>query len=90
MRTLLALTLFSCIPLAAQTGAASGSIRGTVLDPSGGAVTGAGVTARNLDTGFERKATSDPAGEYEVPLLLPGRYEVKVEAWWFCFRKPVC
>ena len=80
MRTLLALTLFSCIPLAAQTGAASGSIRGTVLDPSGGAVTGAGVTARNLDTGFERKATSDPAGEYEVPLLLPGRYEVKVEA----------
>lgn len=83
MPRLLAITFFAALlatPLAAQTGAADGSIRGSVLDPSGSAVAGAAANARNLETGFERTAVSNAAGEYEIPLLPPGRYEVKITA----------
>src|ERR1700688_564477 len=80
MTRLMVLTLLLGSPLMAQTGAADGTIRGTILDPSGGAVLGASVTARNLETGFERGATSGQAGDYEVPLLPPGRYELKISA----------
>jgi hypothetical protein len=68
------------MPLSAQTGTAGGSIRGSIQDPSGSAVSGAVVKARNLETGFERAAVSTEAGEFDVPLLLAGRYEVTVEA----------
>lgn len=70
----------SCMSLCAQTGVADGSIRGIVLDPSSGAVSGATVGARNLDTGFQRTTVSSQAGSYEVPLLPPGRYQVRIEA----------
>jgi hypothetical protein len=80
MTRLMVLMLLLGSPLMAQTGAADGTIRGTILDPSGGAVSGAAVTARNLETGFERGATSDQSGNYEVPLLPPGRYELKISA----------
>jgi Carboxypeptidase regulatory-like domain/TonB dependent receptor len=70
----------AAIPLFAQTGVATGSIRGTLHDPSTASVSGATVKARNLDTGFERSAISGSDGAYEVPLLLAGRYEVTVEA----------
>jgi hypothetical protein len=79
MRILLALALLT-IPAAAQVGVADGSIRGTIHDPSGAVVSGAPVSAKNLDTGFERSTTSGDSGEFEVPLLLPGRYEVKISA----------
>ena len=71
--------LFS-MPLLAQVGQADGSIRGTIQDPSGGAVTGAAAAAKNLETGFERASVSADTGEFELPLLLPGRYEVTVTA----------
>lgn len=87
MQKLLVLNLLLAISALAQTGAAGGSVRGTVLDPSGRAVAGALVNATNLDTGFERGATSGESGEYEVPLLLPGRYEVTVAAKGFAAFK---
>jgi carboxypeptidase family protein/TonB-dependent receptor-like protein len=70
----------TCAPAFAQIGAAGGSIRGTVQDPAGSAVPKAAVKARNIDTGFERSALSSQDGEFEVPLLAPGRYEVTVAA----------
>lgn len=69
-----------CLPAFAQTGAADGSIRGTIQDASGSAVVGATAGARNLETGFERSTVSNQSGEFEVPLLIPGRYEVSVSA----------
>ena len=73
------LCLFS-ISAHAQTGVADGSIRGIVLDPSGTPVTGASAIAKNLDTGFQRTAVSNDSGEYEIPLLPPGPYDVTVSA----------
>ncbi|HXJ14450.1 MAG TPA: TonB-dependent receptor, partial [Candidatus Limnocylindrales bacterium] len=64
--------------LRAQT--TNGSIEGSVTDPNGGAVAGASVTARNLDTGLTQATTTTEAGIYSLPNLPPGRYSVTVEA----------
>jgi hypothetical protein len=72
----------------AQTGAADGSIKGVIQDPSNAAIVGARVAAHNVDTGFERATTSGSSGEFEVPLLPPGRYEVTVAVQGFAeFRQ---
>jgi hypothetical protein len=64
--------------LHAQT--TNGSIQGTVTDPNGGAVSGASVTGRNLDTGLTQATSTTDAGVYSLPNLPPGRYSVVVEA----------
>ena len=58
----------------------SGNIRGTITDPSGAALAGATVTARNMDTGLSITTASTDAGLYSVPNLPPGRYSVSAEA----------
>jgi hypothetical protein len=73
----LACCLFAA-PLWGQTN--SGSIQGTVTDPSGAALAGAIVTARNMDTGTAISTATTDAGLYSVPDLPPGRYSVSVEA----------
>jgi hypothetical protein len=81
MTRLLAFGLLLCvvaIPLGAQT--TSGSIVGTVTDPSGGVIAGASVTITNTDTGIAVKTTTDNAGNYVVTPLQVGRYSVAVEA----------
>jgi hypothetical protein len=72
------LFLTAAVSLHAQT--TNGSIQGTVTDPSGGAVAGASVTARNMDTGLTQMTTTTDAGIYSLPNLPPGRYSVTVEA----------
>src|SRR6202023_3312625 len=55
-----------------------GRIRGTVTDPSGGAVSGAKVTLTNEATNALRQAESGATGEYlflEVPV---GSYEIDI------------
>src|SRR6185369_109575 len=57
-----------------------GSISGNVVDASGGAVPGAAVTVRNVDTGATRTATSTaPAGGFTFPNLPSGNYVVSGE-----------
>src|SRR5438874_12652171 len=64
--------------LHAQT--TNGGIQGTVSDPNGGAVVGASITARNLDTALTQATSTTDAGVYSLPNLPPGRYSVVVEA----------
>ena len=40
----------------------------------------AAITAHRVETGVNRKTRTDASGVYDVPLLLPGTYEVTVEA----------
>src|SRR5262245_61455591 len=56
-----------------------GTILGTVTDPNGAVVAGAKVTVKNINTGLERSTTTDEAGNYTVPELPIGPYEVRVE-----------
>ena len=53
-------------------------IAGTISDVSGARVPEAQVTAREVDTGAQRKVASNAEGYYTVPLLPPGNYTVTV------------
>ncbi|HTC67583.1 MAG TPA: TonB-dependent receptor [Candidatus Acidoferrum sp.] len=53
-----------------------GSLRGTVTDVSGGVISAARITARNLGTGETREVTSEPDGSYAFVELPAGEYEV--------------
>jgi hypothetical protein len=72
------LCFFASAPVYAQvTGA---TLSGTITDASGGVVAGAQVSARNTATGIATDSTTDSAGFYSVPNLIPGPYEVRVTA----------
>src|ERR1700735_3250081 len=58
----------------------TGSIRGTVLDPSGAIVRDATVTAKQIETGLTRVAVSDRQGEYVLVELPIGHYQLEVQA----------
>jgi hypothetical protein len=70
--------LLICLPLFSQ--GSYGRILGTVTDQSGGVIAGATVTVRDVDRGVSRNLTTDDAGEYNAPNLVPGKYTVRVEA----------
>jgi hypothetical protein len=70
--------------MAASLGAAaqqiSGSIRGTVLDPSGAVVPAAAITAKQVETGLTRTAVADRQGSYVLVDLPIGHYQLEVQA----------
>lgn len=70
--------LVVCASLSAQQ--ITGNIRGTVLDPKGGAVLGASVTARQIETGLTRSATTDRDGSFVLLELPVGHYRLEVMA----------
>jgi hypothetical protein len=70
--------LCSMAPVFAQT--TTGSIVGTVTDPSGAVVSNAAVTITNMDTNISTKTTTDSSGNYVATPLPVGRYSVAVEA----------
>jgi hypothetical protein len=81
-RNLLAAALSVCFcatqPVFAQ--AVYGSIVGTVQDTSGGVVSGAKVTTRNVERDVTNTTTSNESGNYTQRYLIVGRYQVRVEA----------
>ena len=58
----------------------TGSIRGTVSDPSGAVVNAAAVTANQTETGLTRTAMTDRTGAYVLLELPVGHYQLQVEA----------
>ena len=72
-------------PLSAQT--VTGTIDGTVTDPSGALVPNAQVTATNTATGVVTQATTNGAGVYDIRFLPIGQYEVSVSATGFATQK---
>ena len=57
----------------------TGSIRGTVTDPSGAVVEGASVSAKQTETGLTRSTTTDHSGAYLLLELPVGHYQLQVE-----------
>ncbi|HVR70329.1 MAG TPA: TonB-dependent receptor [Vicinamibacteria bacterium] len=55
-----------------------GTIRGTVVDPQGAAVSGASVLVVDESTGVPRAVETDAQGRFETPNLRPGTYRVEV------------
>lgn len=72
---LLGIFLMSASVLLAQT---TGSISGRVADESGGVLPGATVEASSAALQGKQTATTDGSGNYRLPILPPGKYEVTI------------
>src|SRR5207245_3518776 len=73
-----------CIVLALAVGSmcaqvSTGSVQGTVSDPSGAVVPGARLTATNTATGVSFATESNADGLYRFAVLLVGTYDLTVE-----------
>jgi hypothetical protein len=69
--------LLSCAAYA-QTQITTGVIQGTVSDPAGAVVPGAGVEVKNTATNLTRTLTTDSDGRFVFLQLQPGRYALTV------------
>jgi hypothetical protein len=67
-------------PLFAQTTVGTGSIVGTVSDPSGAVVAGAQVTIRKAATGQVIELTTNSSGSFNSGALIPGNYKTQIAA----------
>ncbi|HLL77576.1 MAG TPA: TonB-dependent receptor [Pyrinomonadaceae bacterium] len=76
--SLFALVLTSAAVAFAQV--ATADVTGRVSDPSGAAVVGAAVTARNTGTGLSRTTQTNDEGSFTITQLPAGTYEITVEA----------
>ncbi len=72
-----------CLAAFAQTTISTGSIQGTITDPSGAVVSGAKVSIRNNGTDQTSVTTTNSAGTFASGALIPGSYLVRVEATGF-------
>ena len=77
-RVLLRIALLTAVTLSAAAWAQdTGSITGTVKDPSGAAVTGADVTVTSPDRAITRQTVTNSAGEYNASALPAGNMTLK-------------
>ena len=54
------------------------SVTGVVSDQTGAVIPGAGILARNVETGVVARTASNQAGVYLLPSLVPGKYTLRV------------
>ena len=71
------LTFALAVPAAGQS---TGTIQGTLTDPTSAPIPNAAVAVREENTGQERTITTDTAGFYSVPSLPVGTWRVEVKA----------
>jgi len=75
--TLICLTAAVLARPTAAAAQATGSIAGLITDQSGAVMPGVTVDAVNVATGRTRTSVSGADGFFSIPLLQPGRYDVK-------------
>jgi len=71
------------LSVAALWASVSGSISGTVKDPSGSVVPNAHVTVKETNTGLSYETRTDRKGYYTFPVLPVGHYQLDVYAFGF-------
>ena len=74
---LVALSIVMAAPLA--YGQATSTFNGRVLDQGDAVLPGVTVTATNVSTGVARTTVTNEEGQYSIPGLEPGTYEIKTE-----------
>ena len=67
-------------PAAYGQGITTGTITGTVVDPSGAAIPNAQITATSTAQGTQRKTTSGSAGEFSFYAVPIGQYTMTISA----------
>jgi len=77
-------TLLAFVVLAVSVGSlmaqSTGQISGSVRDATGAVIPGASVVITNENTGVRTPVESNEAGEFILPALVAGNYEVSAEA----------
>ncbi|HSR06591.1 MAG TPA: TonB-dependent receptor [Bryobacteraceae bacterium] len=73
-----ALSLFICPSV--MRAATTGSIFGTLKDPSGAVIPGAIIIVTNTAQGIQTKTMTDDKGAFNFPSLTVGRYNLEAEA----------
>jgi hypothetical protein len=73
------ITLIAAASLSAQA-SFTGTLLGTVTDPTGATIDGASVAITNQATNEVSRHKTDAAGNYYVPNLKPGDYSITIEA----------
>lgn len=87
MRTRLALALAILCPALLLAQGGLGSITGSVVDSSGSYVPGAAVRLVQVTTQSARLVTSNEAGAFNLPSVVPGEYVLTVHASGFKEKK---
>ena len=82
MRNLVSLAVLLCLagvyhPLCAQN---TGTIFGNIVNQTNAVINHASVTVRNADNGLTRTVDSGASGEFQVPGLPVGSYELTASA----------
>src|SRR5262245_66580407 len=67
------------VPAFAVAQTSFAALAGTVTDAQGGSLPGATITLRHVDTNTTRSGVSESRGQYYVPNLPAGHYELTVE-----------
>jgi hypothetical protein len=75
------LVLMAGLPFLAS--AQESTLLGTVTDPAGAIVPNVTITITSVETGISKTVTTNDSGQYVVPTLLIGHYNVKAEATGF-------
>jgi len=71
------------LPRLASGQSEAGTISGSVKDASGAVVARAKVNAKSIANGTERTASTGALGQYTIPALTPGTYEVTITSQTF-------
>src|SRR5690242_8192456 len=74
------LCIFTNAPMKAQN---SGTLTGTVADPSGAVIPGATVLMKNELSGDERRTVANNDGFFSINAVQPGNYTVTIKAQGF-------
>ena len=73
--------LFVCLTgVAVHAQDVRATLTGRVADPTGAGIAGASVTATNTQTNEVLTASTGDDGNYTIPLLRPGSYNIRAEA----------
>jgi hypothetical protein len=79
-RIVLLVLVLGLMSLPALSQSTTGRVLGSITDQSGAAVPGATVIVTDMQRGTSRTLTSDAAGDFVAPDLIPGTYKIRVEA----------
>ncbi|MES2390311.1 MAG: carboxypeptidase regulatory-like domain-containing protein [Acidobacteriota bacterium] len=80
VRWIFVYSLFAFATACLQAQTVAGTLVGTVTDASGGTVPRASVVVRNVDTNQMTATQTGGTGDYSVPNLQPGNYEITIAA----------
>src|SRR5215813_11814748 len=78
LQSLVAILLLASGLVHAQSGAST--ITGAVTDQAGAALAGVKIVVRDPATGFERETVTNNTGNYSLPGLQPGTYDITAES----------